>query len=242
MCIALTGLMSCSVDNDSIWYFYNEPAKVVELTETEVELRSPHGNFIFNNLTADQKAKLSKGDIVWTGFELDPDNQLENKKYPANRLVFIPVDTSKLLLPSTVAEFEECKKDDYSSLISVAGLYPDYLDNILFFGFTAFEADKSKNFEYEIILNPELEQEIPTFYIRAKEIQKDKNNEKNDEIIYGFDMNEFVEQFKKDNPGKDTIKINLKYKKKEEEGEGEDYKDGYEAFRSNPISWKISLD
>jgi hypothetical protein len=231
------GFVGCHDDNDNDRriYFYDEPA-IVESLDTDTVIKSAHGRVLVNSL--DNSLKV--GDLLWTAFEVNLDDKKSTTKdlHTATNFRYHFVDSSKVIIPADAEAFEDNLADDYSEDIHTAVLYKDYVDSLLFFGFR-HETSVEVGYVYEIILDPSNEAKIPTFYIRAKKVTavpaSVRGSAKNSgEIIYAFDMSDFVKYYKNDISNNGPVKFNLKYKTKTQEG-----KDIYKGFQSNPLSWHI---
>ena len=236
--VLLLGLfVSCSdSDNEPIYYFYDEPA-VVESSNNQTLIRTAHGKFF---VTDGESGKLNKGDLLMTSFTVDMGNQSSKDTLNAVSFRYDKTDSTKLTLPAGKEEFESYLTDSFSDSIDLAVLYKSYIDSLLFFNFTQKEASNQAR-EYELVLNPEIENsnKFPTLYIRAKttefDEEDDRSNKGKDKTIFAFDMTEFIDYYRKDISKTESVTFNLKYKI----GEDKDGKDVYREFKSNPIRWDI---
>jgi hypothetical protein len=168
-----------------------------------------------------------------------PEKEATDKSflYTAIGFRYALVDSSTVILPADAEEFKEKLSDDYTQNISLAVLYNDYVENLLFFGIEN-KSTEDLNYDYEIILNPEKEDgtNYPTLYIRAKEQASTSTfSSKNGKVIFAFDMSAFIKHYKDKISNEGPIKFNVKYKI----GTDESGKDVYRAFMSNPFSWYI---
>lgn len=225
---------SCLDDNNSdpCYFFYGEPA-IVELLGDSSIVRTAYGKFCVPSL---KNEDLQTNDILWSSFTVErkdenkvqmPDDQFY---YKASGFRYDKIDSAKVIIPADAQEFESRLADDYNVRISRAVLYKTYVDSLLFFGFE--HGSSTANFEYELVLNPEIESSNghPTLYIRAKASSRSYHNTR----IFAFDMTDFVSYYRETFPEKDTLQFNLKYHVKTE-----DDKAVYREFLSNPLSWHL---
>jgi hypothetical protein len=236
LCTFMFVLIYCDDhNNDNRVYFYDEPA-IVESLDNDTLIKAAHGEFLVNSLDK----SLRVGNLLWTVFEVDLNGKKEavgtESYYRATGFKYKTVDSSKVIIPAGVTAFEEMLADDYTENIDLAVLYNDYVEKLLFFGFQN-ESSGDTGFVYEIILNPEKEENTtyPTLYIRAKKltIVPASTNSKH-ETIFAFDMSDFVKYYRNNISEDGPVKFNLKYKT----GTKDD-KDVYRGFQSNPLSWHI---
>ncbi|GHT86069.1 hypothetical protein FACS189420_5880 [Bacteroidia bacterium] len=232
-------------DNNSVYYYYDEPVVYEPVAESPL-IRTAYAMFHAPDLAG--AASLQKGDFLWSTFVVDLNDKpapspLDNAKlYTATHFKYAKVNVADVILPEKEA-FDSFLSDDYSESISSACLYRSFIDNSLFFGFThKNQSDNSYIYEYELVLNPEKERNsnYPTFYIRAKKPVLTIHEEiasvgqyKKDEIIFAFQMSDFINYYRKNISNTGPIRFNLKYKT----GQDEAGKDIYREFLSNPISW-----
>jgi hypothetical protein len=139
-------------------------------------------------------------------------------------------------MPVDSMEFQSYLSDDYTAFIYEAVLYNDYLDKLLFFGFTRESSSDNSSLEYELIRNPKIEDANghPTLYIRSK--KSDSSNFKGKkETIYAFEMSDFIDYYKENISNEGLVKFNLMY----HSGKDENGKDVYRSFKTKPIQWQI---
>jgi hypothetical protein len=230
-------LTSCLDDNDSntVYFYYDEPVVYEPVAESPF-IRTAYDVFHAPDLA--DGSSLQKGDLLWSTFVVDLNNAptpgpLDGKFYTATSFKYTKVNIADVILPEKEA-FESYLSDDYSEPISSAGLYKSFIDNSLFFGFQ--HKEQGKGYVYELVLDPESEEngDYPTLYIRAKKVDiVPVSAYKKDEIIFAFQMSEFINYYRKSIANTGPIRFNLKYKI----GKDESGKDIYRAFLSNPLSW-----
>jgi hypothetical protein len=230
-------LTSCLDDNDSnsIYYYYDEPVVYEPVAESPF-IRTAYDTFHVSDLA--DAGSLQKGDLLWSTFTVDLNNEAtpgpaDGKFYTATHFKYTKVNITDVILPEKEA-FDSYLSDDYSESISSAGLYRSYIDNSLFFGFK--HKEQNNGYTYELVMNPEEDNNsaYPTFYIRAKKVTiVPVSDYKKDEIIFAFNMSEFINYYRKSISNTGPIKFNLKYKI----GEDTNGKDIYREFLSNPLSW-----
>jgi hypothetical protein len=224
-------------DNNNIIYFYDEPAVVESLGENPI-IRSSHDRFVVN-----LPSELEVGELLFTSFTVNRDKKktLDGKDYyQADEFRFLKVDSSEVIIPENVAAFESYLSDDYTAFIDEAGLYRDYLDNFLFFNFKRKNSSENKLLDYEMVLNPEIENPnngYPTLYIRSKKTETSADSS-GQGTVFAFDMTKFIAYYLTNIADKDVIGFNIKYKI----GVDEEGKDIYRAFISNPITWQIQVN
>jgi hypothetical protein len=232
-------LTSCINDDDSdtVYYYYDEPVMFEPVGNSPL-IRTEYDTFHAPDLAGQT---LQKGDLLWSTFTVDlkikptPD-ETDHNYYTATNFKYTRVSIADVIVPEN-GDFESYLSDDYSEPISSAGLYKSYLDSTLFFGFK-HENQSDNMFVYELVLNPEEENsDYPTLYIRAKKvgIVPVSTEYKKDEVIFAFNMLDFINYYKKNISNTGLVKFNLKYKT----GQTADGKDIYREFNSNPLSWNI---
>lgn len=231
------GFVSCLDDDEPIYYFYDEPARVKSLGESKSVVSTAHGEFFVSDLYSSSSLKV--GDLLWSSFTVDMNDQPSADGKTAIGFRYDTVDSAKIAMPASIEEFNVYMEDDYSDSISLAVLYNSYIDTLLFFGFE-HERPSTTGYEYELICNPIMEEtgQYPTLYIRTRPIANvplQSSSEKNDKTVFAFNMTDFVNYYKKNFSSTDVIKFNLVYKV----GTKANGEDDYRAFKSNPISWGI---
>jgi hypothetical protein len=229
-------------EKDNRVYFFDEPAVIESMNEGWCIIRSAHDRFEVPGLN---NPSLKENDLLWTSFIVNPDKKNTSSVstcFIASDFNYEKVDSAQVIIPTNTTAFESYLSDDYTAFIHEAVLYKDYLDKLLFFGFRREAFSDNLIFEYEIILNPEIEDSnsYPTLYIRSKKIETNQMNtsaeHKNSrETVFAFDMTAFIDYYKKHISTNDTIGFNLKYKT----GVDEEGNDIYREFQSKPIKWKI---
>jgi hypothetical protein len=221
-------------NSDPYYSFYDEPA-IVELSGDSSVVRTAYGKFCVLSLKNDN---LQTDDILWSSFIVEkkdankvqmPDNQFY---YIATGFRYDKIDSAKVVIPASTQEFESRLADDYTAKIDRAVLYKTYVDSLLFFKFE--HASSSTNFEYELFLNPAIENSNghPTLYIRAKTSPASRLH--SGKRIFAFDMTDFITYYERTFPGKNRIQFNLKYYIDTSNGQ-----DIYREFLSNPLSWNL---
>jgi hypothetical protein len=227
-------LTSCdNNDSDPIVHFWDEPA-IVEPSDI---IRTAYGKF----QVTDMDSTLTAGNLLWTSFTVNSNDKTagESLAGKAYNFKYEKIDSSKVAMPENEVAFDAYLADDYADSIKVAGLFPTYVDNLLFFGFTHVSQTSGALYDYELILNPATEKDAenhPTLYIRAKKLTAATKAEiSTPRNIFGFDMNEFVTYYRKNVSDKGQILFNLKYKI----GTNADGTDKYQSFQSNPIKWNV---
>ena len=242
--ILLFQFTSCLKDNDNtkpVYYFYDEPV-VVDQIGAYPFIRNESYSFYVPELA--NNSTLKTGDLLWSSFIVD----LDDKDYPsvsstfhytAKSFHYKTVDSAKVIIPANVEEFQSYLSDDYSALIEFSVLYKYVVDSLWFFG---FKQKDNSNYTYELILNPEIESNnnYPTFYIRAKQINASADSSEKahskDGNIFAFDVAEFATaKYLANIAPTDVRRFNLKYKT----GVDADEKDIYKSFMSNPIEWNF---
>jgi len=239
--ILLFQFTSC-LDNDHneqpVYYFYDEPVVVDQMGNHPI-VRNESYSFYVSEL-ADNTA-LKAGDLLWTSFIVDLDDQESTDQYTAKDFRYGVVDSAKVIIPANAEAFESYLSDDYSASIELSVLYKYAIDSLWFFG---FQQQNQSNYTYELILNPDIEKDSgnnPTLYIRAKQIDNSEatNSGKSyskGEDIFAFDVADFVNYYRETISKTGNVRFNLKYKS----GVDKEGNDIYKTFMSNPISWDFS--
>ncbi|GHT03197.1 hypothetical protein AGMMS49525_07870 [Bacteroidia bacterium] len=233
------GFAACNNNDNPVYSIYDEPAVVESMGELPV-IRTAFGKY---SVAALANTSVEEGRLLWVAFTVDKGNQ-PNKEVPTvQNFKYLEIDSTKVIMPADAAEFEACLSDSYSDSIKVAMLYNTYIDEMLFFKFSQKAADNQK-FDYELVCNPELEndEKVPTLYIRTKtdnaEMSANKHSSSGQHTVFGIQMSEYIAYYKAkfsgtENPNR--IKFNLKYKT----GTDKDGKNVYQNFKSNPITWDM---
>ena len=240
---------SSCLDNDDgkpIYFFYDEPAAVEQQGEYPL-IRNQSHSFYVPDLAGD--TTLRANDLLWTSFIVDLDNEKDLPSYfskyyyTAEHFNYEIVDSAKVIIPADADEFQSYLSDDYSSSIELSVLYNYAIDSLWFFGFKPRDQSNQLRYTYELILNPELENDnYPTLYIRSKQINTSteghgKARSRDGFIIFAFDVNDFVNYYRKATSSSGYVRFNLKYKT-DVDVNGNDI---YKQFMSNPISWDFNL-
>jgi len=242
--ILLFQFTSCLYEKDDrkpVYFFYDEPAVVHQLG-TDPYIRNQSNLFYIPGLTGD--ANLKENDLLWTSFIVDLEEQdyvdlLSMKTYLAKNLKYDVVDSSKVIIPADAEEFQTYLSDDYSAPIEASVLYRYYIDSLWFFGFVQKDQSNQLGHTYELILNPEIENNssgYPTLYIRSKQVNTSADNKAHDRYkreVFAFDVADFVNYYRAKTASTGLINFNIKYKT----GTDSNGKDIYKEFMSNPISW-----
>ncbi|MDL2322655.1 hypothetical protein LJC52_01565 [Bacteroidales bacterium OttesenSCG-928-A17] len=233
--------VGCVDESEPVYYFWDEPAIVDNLEDTDPIIRTAHGKFVAPGLAGEE---VEKGDILWSQFIVDMENQGNNDPLVATSFRYDKLNKKEIDLPETAEVFNEFLSNDYSEPFQLAELYNTYIDRYLFFGFYPKDNSETK-FAYELVCNPEIENSngYPTLYIRAKKYTEGDEgkgiwlNDGKGRIIAVFDMTEFIDKYGKDlDDDTKSVKFNLKYKIGTV---GEGSEDIYREFVSNPIAWTV---
>ena len=242
--ILLFQFTGCMDDDNRkpVYYFYDEPV-VVDQTGDQPFIRNQSHLFYVPGLA--DNTTLKKGDLLWTSFIVDLDDQDESgintkdKFYIARQFKYKTVDSSKVVIPANDAEFQSYLSDDYTAPVNFAVLYNYSVDSLLFFGFKQGDRSNQLGHVYELILNPKIEKgKYPTLYIRSKQINASTELQAGNDLkrtIFAIDATDFVNYYRKNISPNDMIRFNLKYKT----GIDSEGKDIYKEFMSNPISWNF---
>ena len=244
--VLLTLFTNCLKDDDnrkSVYYFHDEPVVVVQ-TGDYPTVRNESYLFYVPELAGD--TALKAGDLLWTSFIVDLDSQaatdlITSYQYTANDFKYGIVDSSKVIIPADTPEFQSYLSDDYTASIDLSVLYKYVIDNLWFFGFKQQDQSDQLSYTYELILNPVIENNYPTLYIRSKQVnaspEKLGKARSNDGIIFAFDATDFVDYYRKAISSTGFVRFNLKYKT----GVDNNGNDIYKAFMSNPLSWDFDI-
>ena len=231
-------------NNRSVYYFYDEPV-VVEQMGDYPSIRNQSDAFYVPGLSGN--TTLKAGDLLWTSFIVDLDNEKElpshisKSYYTAENFKYEIVDSTKVTIPANAEAFESYLSDDYSAPIESSVLYNYVIDSLWFFGFKQQDRSNQLSHTYELILNPEIENgSYPTLYIRSKQINASPESSgkarSKDGNIFAFDVIDFVKYYRKEISPTEAVRFNLKYKTNVDQSGN----DVYKAFLSNPISWNFS--
>ena len=232
---------SCLKEDDNrkpVYLFYDEPVVVNQLGDNPL-IRNESYLFSVPELAGD--TVLKAGDLLWTSFLVDLDNQTNTnpQQYTAEGFQYRIVDSAKVIIPADTTEFQSYLSDDYSAVIELSVLYRYAIDNLWFFGFRQkdYSMQQSKsNFIYELIMNPTIEKDgggYPTLYIRAKQANASTSARSTEgNLVFAFDVADFVKYYH-ENISTNRVRFNLKYKT----GIDANGKDIYRPFMSNPITW-----
>ena len=237
---------SC-LNNDErkpVYFFYDEPV-VVNQTGVYPFIRNDSYSFYVPELAEDTTLKV--GDLLWSSFIVDLDDKdypsvLSTFNYTAKNFKYQSVDNSKVIIPANVEEFTTFLSDDYTEPVELSVLYRYAIDSLWFLGFKHKDNSNQLHYIYELILNPEIENNnnnYPTFYIRSKQVNSTTANQAKDEFgrnIFAFDLADFVNYYQNDISSNGLVRFNLKYKT----GENEEGEDVYKEFISNPIAWNFN--
>ena len=249
--ILLFQFTSCLKNEDNgkpFYYFYDEPAAVIQTGDYPL-IRNQSDEFYVPGLAGD--TLLKEGDLLWTSFIVDLDNEKELPPifskfyYTAKYFKYQIVDSARAILPADTAAFRSYLSDDYSAPIESSVLYNYTIYSLWFFGFQQDGRSNQVRYTYELILNPEIEKtgnSYPTLYIRSKPINTSPGNLKpaysrDGNMIFAFDAAGFVDYYRKAISPTGPVRFNLKYKN----GVDSNGNDIYRAFMSNPISWRFGV-
>ena len=224
-----------------VYFFYDEPVAVNRMGDNPV-VRNESYLFSVPELSGD--TALKAGDLLWTSFIVDLDNDKELPAifskfyYTAKSFRYQTVGSSKVIIPADTAEFQSYLSDDYSSAIESSVLYRYAIDSLWFFGFR--QKDYSSNFIYELILNPTIEKDgagYPTLYIRAKQTDVSTSARSTEgNHVFAFDAAYFAKYWDNLKMSTGQARFNLKYKT----GVDANGKDIYRSFMSNPVAWDFN--
>jgi len=230
---------SCLKEDDNrkpVYLFYDEPVVVNQLGDNPIVRNE---SYLFSVLELAGDTALKAGDLLWTSFIVDLDNQTNTNslQYTAESFQYRIVDSAKVIIPADTADFQSFLSDDYSAPIELSILYRYAIDSLWFFGFR--QRDNSLSYTYELIMNPTIEKSnnsYPTLYIRAKQTDVSTNTvnarSMDGYLIFAFDVADFVKYYLS-NISTNRLWFNLKYKT----GVDANGKDIYRPFMSNPIAW-----
>jgi len=241
--IQLTSCLKDDNDRKPVYYFYDEPVVVDQMGDHPI-VRNESYLFYVPGLV--DNTVLKAGNLLWTSFIVDLDDQkcanpaADDYQYMAKGFRYGMVDSAKVIIPASAEAFNSCLSDDYSAAIDLSVLYNYRIDSLWFFGFRQRD---HFDYVYELILNPEMEtgsSNIPTLYIRSKSTgastgSSDKAYSRDGNIIFAFDVADFVNYYRETVSNSGKVRFNLKYKI----GVDANGKDVYRSFMSNPISWSF---
>jgi len=240
----LTSCLNDDYNRKPFYYFYDEPVVVNQLGGFPI-VQNESYLFYVPGLVDDTAIEV--GNLLWTSFTVDLDNQEsadptpKTYQYLVKHFQYKKVDSANVVVPESEDAFKSYLSDDYSASMNLAVLYNYRIDSLWFFGFR--NKDHS-NYVYELILNPEIEQNsgnYPTLYIRSKQVSASTDNIGNAEsrdgnFIFAFDVADFVKQYQGTTSNNDgVVRFNLKYKI----GVDANGNDIYRPFMSNPIAWNF---
>ena len=240
--ILLFQLTSCLNDDkkgDPVYYFYDEPVVVNQMGEAPI-VRNEFYQFYVPEIIGD--STLKEGNLLWSSFVVNFDDKKGVKSfddanyYTAHRFHYGKVDSAKVTIPANAEEFTSYLSDDYSRPMDLSVLYNYRIDSLWFFGFRQKD-HSNQNYVYELILNPEIEENSdnhPTLYIRSKSMTgSGKAQSRDGNMIFAFDVANFVKHYQETISKEGKVYFNLKYKT----GVDSNGKDIYRPFKSNPLSW-----
>jgi len=238
----LIQLTSCLNDDNGkmpFYYFYDEPVVVMQ-TGPFPSIRNE--SYMFNVPGLAEDTVLKAGNLLWTSFivELGKGESADYfansvYQYTAENFRYETVDSANVIIPESSEAFKSYLSDDYSAAINLSVLYNYRIDSLWFFGFR--QQDRS-NYTYELVVNPEIEtgsSNIPTLYIRAKQISASSNKaySRDGNAIFAFDAADFVKYYRETISNNGKVRFNLKYKT----GVDANGNDIYRPFMSNPLWW-----
>ena len=222
-----------------VYFFYDEPVVVNRMGDNPV-VRNESYLFSVPELSGD--TALKAGDLLWTSFIVDLDNQTstDSLQYTAKSFRYQIVGNSKVIIPADTVEFQSYLSDDYSAAIESSVLYRYAIDSLWFFGFR--QGNNSSNYIYELIMNPTIEKNgnnYPTLYIRAKQTDASASARSTEgNLVFAFDAADFAKYWDNLKMSTDWARFNLKYKT----GVDANGKDIYRSFMSNPVAWDFNTD
>ena len=243
--LQFTSCLSDKDNNDRIFYFYDEPV-VVEKLGAYPFVRNGFYSFYTPGLT--DNTVLKEGDLLWSAFIVDLDDKdypsvLSTFAYTAKHFKYDVVESANVVIPENAEEFQSTLNDDYSDPIESAVLYGYAIDSLWFVGLKHKVGSNKLHYTYQLVLNPEIEQNsrnnFPTLYIGAKQVNDPDVNQAKDENrrnVFAFNVADFVNFYRKEISQTGPVRFNLKYKT----GVDSNGKDIYRAFLSNPISWNFN--
>lgn len=222
--VALTGFVACNDDNGpAVIYFWDEPAIVDSLQGLPI-IKTAYGSLYAPNLKED----LTKGTHLWLNHMLvNQDLEKVENLYTAEDIRYTKINISESQMLDGELPGNE---DTFTDSIDAAILYNTYIDNFLYFRFEQ-QAPEGQEFEYVLYCKADPEDNnMPTFYIKAKRVSTAAGNAKKVLTHYGFDMTNFLDS---ELGASSPVKFNIQYKIGTKDG-----KDVYKPFKMNPISWK----
>lgn len=217
------GFTACSDDDDSIFYFWDEPA-IVTYQSGSPMIQTSYGLFSAPSLGT----TLTEGTYLWTAFTYDDGNQPDPNVRTITALQYKILGGTEALVSSGEMI------DAYTDSIDVAVLYNSFVGNVLFFGFEQ-TAPSGQAFDYEIICNTDslASDETPILFLKTKRTGTPSAGSNTTVVTrYAFDMTPFLEHM--GNPKNTNVNLYLKYKIGTSEG-----KDVYKSFNKYPIPWKL---
>ena len=230
LCASLFGFVSCLDDNsDSVWTFYNEPV-IVQYVGEKAMLQTSYGRFSVPYLSD----TIKSGDYLWADFIVNFDNQPNTSDTIATNLKYVKIrdheDDNSVIIKSGDMT------DDYNDSISTAVLYKNIIGNVLFFGFEQ-KAPKGQTYKYEIICNTDSliekdNKKWPVLYIKSMKTNQPSGNPTTIISHFGFDMSEFVSNYKEDSNNKLSLYIKYQNRTKNDT-------DFYKSFQTFPIIWQV---
>ncbi len=207
---------SCNKDASNIGY-YEGPAIVKY--ESGITGLKVYGYTNLFALPASSAIALYPGDLIWTAFSIDYDNQpTEGVTVVSSDFVYMNVDQS---VPMSTPGGEDTGESEV--IDGIQGYVP--LGNYLFFVFVHNNIPYDQTYRYEMTYDSETEETgIPTVYIRASISTTGSKDKTNLAYPYAFYMaSSFLETHKK---------FNVKYKT----GEDAEGNETWSTF-SKTVEW-----
>ena len=157
----IVSLSGCWKEIIDIENYYNEPAIVRFTSDTPKRsmIETMHGTYLTSTLFNG----LNDGDLLWTNFQIDGNNQPYSDMLTVTSLQYVQIY-------STVARLKQ-EDDIIDEYDPIDFMFMDIkpIKNMLFFWFRHDDVPDGQTYSYEMLFDDPLDaSEIPTLYIGAK--------------------------------------------------------------------------
>ncbi len=198
------GFSGCNKDPVKFEYYRDQPAIVKYSAKLNYMIETAVGTFYAPELAYINEVFM-EGDLLWTSFDVDLNNQPDPLIKTASNLHFKQI-FSTFARPKT--EGTTYYDEPISRIIADIVI----IRKLMFFWFYHEEAPREQEYEYLMTYDmPEEINDVPTLYLRARKSNNPSGQNDGTFTCCGFDMSSYIDDYRSRNPASNEIFFNVKF-------------------------------
>jgi len=197
-------LWGCDEPPANMEFYYNQPAIVTYSYNLQFMIETQAGTFFAPEL-AYLSEPLYEGDLLWTSFDVDLNNQPYSDRKTASNLYY-----KRIFSTNATPLFDGSTYYDDPINLMLADVV--IIRNLIFFWFSHDDVSVEQEYEYLMMYDePEDGIEVPTLYIRARKSNNPTSYGNGVITCYGFDLSRFLDVYLAQNPASNEVLFNVVY-------------------------------